>query len=252
MTAPAATRGAAAAYGQALSARLKQATAALHRRAEHAGVMPALLHGRLAIEDYLALLAQLEAVYAALEAGLDRPGAPALDPALRRLPALRLDLATLHAHAGDGDAAPAQAAGRNGSERNARRPSVLAPTERYVHHLHALAAGQPWRLAAHAYVRYLGDLAGGQVLQRVVGRAYGLGEGGLPDDGLRFYDFGPPAQAAALARGLRDTLDALPAAQADALVDEACLGFAAHADIFEALAAVVPWPQPSRNSRSNP
>jgi heme oxygenase len=192
-----------------LSLRLREATQALHRETERAGIMPALLRGQLPRPRYVALLAQLEALYAALEAGLARPGALALDPRLRRLPSLRADLAHL------AGAVP---------------PAALAPTRAYAAALAALPP--PW-LAAHAYVRYLGDLAGGQVLARIVGRAYGLA-----DQGLAFYRF--EGEPAVLAHGLRAQLDALPADQGDALVAQAQDGFRRHVEIFETLAAPNP------------
>lgn len=188
-----------------LGRRLKEATRELHARAERAGLMPALLRGELPRERYVALLWQLEAIYAALEAALEHPLAPAVAPALWRRDALRADLA----HLDPGGTAV-----------------WLAPTRDYVHRLQGLA---PPLLAAHAYVRYLGDLAGGQVLRRIVGQAYGL-----HDAGLRFYAFdGDPA---ALAGGLRALLDAQPPTLGDALVEEACAGFRRHVALFEALA----------------
>lgn len=42
-------------------------------------------------------------------------------------------------------------------------------------------------LLAHAYVRYLGDLSGGQVIKRRVAKAYGLDL--ETSDGIRFYEF---------------------------------------------------------------
>lgn len=192
-----------------LSLRLREGTRTLHTQAERAGLMPALLRGTLPRERYVALVAQLEAIYAALEAGLARPGALAVDPRLHRRDALRADLAQL-----SGGAVPA----------------LLAPARAYAAALEALP---PPLLAAHAYVRYLGDLAGGQVLARIVGRAYGLG-----DEGLRFYAFdGDPAR---LGAALRAQLDALPAALGDALVAEAQAGFRRHVALFEALEAPHP------------
>jgi heme oxygenase len=44
----------------------------------------------------------------------------------------------------------------------------------------------PSPLLAHAYVRYLGDLSGGQTIQRALAKAYGLKMGGA---GLSFYAF---------------------------------------------------------------
>jgi heme oxygenase len=199
-----------------LSLRLRDATATLHRQAERAGIMPMLLQGRLPLAGYLALLVQLERLYAALERGLDADGAPPVPAALRRRTALRDDLAVWHARAGEVDVTLTVA--------------PLAVTRRYARRLAWLAGCDPVRLAAHAYVRYLGDLAGGQALRRAVGRAYGLA-----DAGLRFYDFGPADAAAALARDLRAMLDALPASRADAVAAEACWAFEAHIAMFQGL-----------------
>ena len=66
------------------------------------------------------------------------------------------------------------------------------PLTNYVNHLDQLSASaDPSRLLAHAYVRYLGDLSGGQIIRRRVAKAYNLdlseGEGG--GLGTKFYDF---------------------------------------------------------------
>ena len=58
---------------------------------------------------------------------------------------------------------------------------------RYVGCIQELAASpNPSRLLAHAYVRYLGDLSGGQFIRRRICKAYGLEEG---VGGVSFYDF---------------------------------------------------------------
>jgi heme oxygenase (biliverdin-producing, ferredoxin) len=66
------------------------------------------------------------------------------------------------------------------------------PLERYVHRLRELANGSdPSPLLAHAYVRYFGDLSGGQILRRTLARAYNL-EAETEDRtraGLSFYEF---------------------------------------------------------------
>lgn len=187
-----------------LSQRLREATRTLHAQAERAGAMPALLRGTLPLSGYVAMLAQLVPVYAALERGLARPGAPALDPRLHRLQSLRADLAVL----GGADAPVTTAAAAFGQAIDGLPPTLLA---------------------AHAWVRYGGDLAGGQVLRRIVGRAYGL-----VDEGLRFYTF--DGDTAELLAGLRAVLDALPPAAGDAIVAEACAAFERHVELFEAIA----------------
>ena len=74
-------------------------------------------------------------------------------------------------------------------------PAFLAPLfvhtpptlQTYINHVRKLAssADTAQRLLAHAYVRYVGDLSGGQIMARSIRRAYRLQ--GM--DGLRFYHF---------------------------------------------------------------
>jgi len=58
----------------------------------------------------------------------------------------------------------------------------------YTTHLQALSdSADPSLLLAHAYVRYVGDLSGGQVIRRHVAKAYGTDV--ASGEGVRFYDF---------------------------------------------------------------
>jgi len=188
-----------------LSARLRQATAALHREVESSALIAQLLRGKLERSDYCALLRNLHPIYAALEARL--PGATLpdgiTDPRLARLPALEADLDALHG--ADWRALPVTDA-------------ALA----YQAHLLALDDA---RLVAHAYVRYLGDLAGGQMLGRIVEKTYGAV--------AAFYRFPEPgaAELAARFRSALDTLE-LPEVTMQAIADEACAGFARHGALF--------------------
>lgn len=205
-----------------LAARLKAETRSLHTLAERSGVMADLMQGRLGLPAYCALLRNLQAIYAALESGLD--GHPAdgrlWRPELRRLPALEQDLDRLHR--GDW-----------------RAHAPLAPATRaYVERLTALAATAPGLLLAHAYLRYLGDLHGGQILARLIQRQFGLPAAGGPS-GTAFYAFGEPAQVEQLKRDFRAGLDALALqpGEADAFVAEACEAFRLHQQLFEELKA---------------
>jgi heme oxygenase len=54
---------------------------------------------------------------------------------------------------------------------------------------------------SHAYVRYLGDLSGGQVLKRLLGKSMSL-----PAEALTVYDF-PDVDTKILKRELREALD---------------------------------------------
>ena len=74
-------------------------------------------------------------------------------------------------------------------------PSFLAPVfstpapalQNFLEHIHHLStsSGQAPLLLAHAYVRYLGDLSGGQIIGGRIKRAYGL----QGQEGIAFYDF---------------------------------------------------------------
>ncbi len=210
-----------------LAQRLRDGTSAWHAAAERAGVMPALLRGTLPAAGFWQLQRNLLLVYQALEAGLEQHAAhPQLAPLqlgpLARSAALQTDLADLAPLAATADTAVL--------------PHADAATV-YVQRLQTLADQQPPVLAAHAYVRYLGDLAGGQALRRVAQRAYGL----QGDTGTRFFDFGPPAQVAQRGQALRRALDGLvlDEATAQALVAEAQWAFAQHVRLFEELAGPV-------------
>ena len=205
-----------------LPQRLKAATAEEHRRVERCGVMATLLRGRIERLTYLALLRNLHALYAALEPALLRQAihpavALVVVPELFRRDALESDLLALQHEA---DPPPA-----------ALRPATVA----YVERLCEIEATQPELLVAHAYVRYLGDLSGGQQLRRIVSRTLAL-QGAA---GTRFYDFGEAHQVSRLALGFRAALDEVGARARDtgAIVAEAASAFARHGQLFEQLAA---------------
>jgi heme oxygenase len=201
-----------------LHARLKSETRALHAQAERAGVMGELLGRRIGRAAYCAMLRNLHAIYEALEAALD--ALPAKAPvrtlwhdALRRAPRLAADLEALH-----------------GREWRRELP-LAAATRGYVERLRAL--GGATALAAHAYVRYLGDLNGGRVLASLVREQLALAGGA----GAAFYEFG--GDPAALREDFGAALAALPVepADEDAIVAEARWAFEAHLRLFEELAA---------------
>ena len=204
-----------------IAVRLRAATRELHTEVERSGVMRLLLRGQLERAGYCRLLRNLHAIYAALEEGLSQN---ASDPGLAvlryrplfRSEALRADLNFLH-----------------GADWADAIPLTLAATE-YAGHLRALAARAPLLLGAHAYVRYLGDLSGGQMLTRVVTQSLGL----QPKLGVLFYDFGNAEAVAKLAGEFRSGLDLIAdnEAIAEAIVDEACAAFARHQTLFEELA----------------
>ena len=182
--------------------------------------MVELLQGRLERSAYCALLRNLHAIYAALESGLSAHQGDTMigelhAPQLFREAALANDLDLLEG-AGWREQLPIEPA-----------------TADYVERLQALAATGSRALVAHAYVRYLGDLHGGQVLRRLVARQLALPEG----QGTEFYDFGAEAQVLALRQAFRQALGALQPSEAEGelIVAEACWAFRQHISLFEQL-----------------
>jgi heme oxygenase len=201
-----------------LAARLRRETASWHAAAERSPLMAALIAGTIDRARYVALLANLLPIYRALESALqarhdDARLAFARAPHLARAASIERDLVVL--------------------AQGQRFDAMAAPAQAYAAHLEHLAARAPLRLLAHAYVRYLGDLYGGQQLARTVRARFSL-EGA---DGTRFYDFGPPGTLPAQRAAFRAGLDALAldAGQADTLTAEACAAFERHIVLFAAI-----------------
>lgn len=203
-----------------LAEALHDRTRALHTEAERSGVMGALLRGRASMDAYVRLLASLHAVYGALEHGLTAHAAhPVVGamaaPDFARSEALDHDLRALLGAAWR-EAAPTH-------------PLAYA----YAEHLHRLAADAPERLLAHAWLRYLGDLNGGQVVARLVRRSPALAR-----VATAFHEFPGLAEPRFAAAAWRARLDTLPLDEAarGAIVDEACAGFRRHIALFAELA----------------
>lgn len=200
-----------------LAARLRRETAGLHRQAEHAGVMRHLLAGRVDRAAYVRLLRALYPVYLELERSLSQHpnAAPGPHAGLARAPALAADLGHLHGP---------------GWERELLAvPAGVA----YAARILAVAVEQPRLLAAHAYVRYLGNPSGGRKLEGLVARGLSL----PGDAGMAFYRFPAVADVAQCKRAFRAGLDALPlsADEANLLVEEARVAFSANIRVFEAV-----------------
>ncbi|GAB3623588.1 heme oxygenase (biliverdin-producing) [Mariniluteicoccus endophyticus] len=196
-----------------LSEALRTATDQAHQEAEHSPFMSDLLEGRAGRDAFVRLTGQLLHVYRALEAGVRaHAGSPALAPLvddrLERTARLEADLRALGTDPAKAEALPATAA--------------------YVSRLRAADAP---RLVAHHYVRYLGDLSGGQVIATYMQRHYGLTEG------LTFYDFTGVGRPKPYKDAYREALDGLPLSVEErrAVLDEAVDAFRANRSVFTEL-----------------
>ena len=203
-----------------LTTRLREATAAAHDDAENSGFMSALLDGELHACAAADLAGQLWFVYGALEDAVrsiaDTPeGAAIADERLERHDALERDLGFLV------------------GPRWRSSIEALPPTAAYVNRLTELARTRnASSLVAHHYVRYLGDLSGGQIIARRLRDHYGI-----DGEGAAFYDFSALGKIKPYRDAYRERLDALELHDdvRDRVLAEAVLAFRLNTALFRAL-----------------
>lgn len=157
------------------SEELKRHTSAAHEHAEQAGFVTELLAGRMDSGQVAAMLLQNVVIYRSLESALKANQDPRLaafaDPALMRVEALEKDLVVHYGHDWESKVASGEL-------------HMTPGAKAYADELAALGPMSATYLIAHHYVRYLGDLSGGQIISALVQRHYGLGP-----EGLNFYAF---------------------------------------------------------------
>ncbi len=150
---------------------MKARTWALHTEAERTGLVSDMLHRRLTRKAYVIYLRNLLVIYQSLEADrnalLPYPEiTPYFQNNLFRTPSIELDLTHLC-----------------GAETWRDLP-VLEVTQNYGAAIKAARTQNLPAFLGHVYVRYLGDLNGGQILKKILGQSLNLS-----DDALNFYMF---------------------------------------------------------------
>lgn len=206
---------------KSLSTTLRECTSAAHTDAEESPFMSLLLEGKLGTEAVVAYTGQLWFVYAALEQSVRAVAQQpfmvlAADVRLERRESLEDDLREL---LGAGWRAELEAG---------------PGTVEYVDRLIRLSEeGDELGLIAHHYVRYMGDLSGGQIIARILNRSYGIGE-----QALSFYDFADIGKIKPYRDGYRSRLDGLELTEGQVahLVAEANRAFALNGGVFRDLA----------------
>ena len=199
-------------------------TKSLHVEAERTGIIRDLLRGEASREGYILLLRNLLPAYQAMEQGLERHrGSPVLGELahfrLERAAAIESDLLALCGKRWSGDI------------------PLLAAGERYASRVARAAEGNGALLVAHAYTRYLGDLSGGQILQRLLARSLNL----RPSE-LSFYDFPGFADLDRLKAAYREALEraGANACDFDAIVEEGAVAFSHNIALSCAVQSMVP------------
>lgn len=210
-----------------LAAQLRQGTAHSHTVAENTAFMKCFLKGIVEREPLRKLFADFYFLYSALEEEMQRHSddavvGPLYCPELNRQANLEEDLEFYY------------------GEHWRDRIQLSDAGKHYVARIRWVANTNPALLVAHAYVRYLGDLSGGQGLKRVVRSAMEL----IGDRGTRFYEFDAlptPEAKREFKEKYRDALTSLAVDDklAEQIVEEANFAFQLNCNIMHALEADV-------------
>lgn len=187
---------------------LRSTTGKAHSAAQHSPIIGELFSGKLQATRFAELTAQYYAIYSALEeageALKDDPLAgPFIRPELARTAPLEADLTYF--------------LGNDWRNRIAFREA----TNRYTTRLRETGCS-PGQFVAHHYVRYLGDLSGGQIIGKMVRKALNIG-----DEGTSFYRFADIADPDAFKNAYRAQLDAMNLTEEERglIVKEALLAY---------------------------
>ncbi len=191
------------------SETLRANTGNAHAAAQGSQFVRDLFAGKLSREQFASMVAQHYYLYTALEQtghvlAADPVTAPFLAPELERVPSLEMDLAYL--------------LGPEWRDRIEATPATL----NYVQRIRASQADAA-AFVAHHYVRYLGDLSGGQHIAKFIAKVFGFEQ-----DGIRFYHFEGIADADAFKDAYRRKLDDAPwsAEERSHVVDESLTAYA--------------------------
>lgn len=200
---------------QPLSDALRDNTKSIHTKAEKSGFIQDLIKGQVSIHGYRLFLANLLHVYESLEHELQthttHDSIALLNSAsVFRANSIREDLKHLAYDHPDS------------------KLPLLASTIKYADHLRTISNGHSELLIAHFYVRYLGDLNGGQVLAKRLSLSLHL----TPEQ-LSFYRFENVPNIRKKISEVRSALDSCGkiSNDSDLVINEAVLAFQMNIDL---------------------
>jgi heme oxygenase len=201
-----------------LSKLFREGSSEDHSKAEKSNFIQAMFRGQLTKEAYIANLEAMLHLYTALEAELekhkeDKNVSKIFYPELFRKKSLEQDLYFF-----GGDTYTLGSPSKN--------------TKKYTNWLEDISKSSPKNLISHAYVRYLGDLSGGQILGKIIRKTFTLQEG----VGDLFYTFAinDIDQFKNLYRSQLDSLD-ITEQEKQGLLHEVKIAFQMNGEIFSEL-----------------
>lgn len=249
---------------QSASSILRAGTLKIHDEISKSETATHLTKGELSREEYIRYLMMLWHIYKVLEEGLtahanDSVLSPTYNPALlARGSTLSSDISSLLGVPDDNS---------SWKTHQTNQTLLLSPPPAFqacLSRLTRIAEEEPRRLLAHSYIRYMGDLSGGQIMKWNIRRAYGL-EG---NQGTRFYDFGvlgsegqsdPPlanmGEVKRIKEWFKNGIDAGVGSDIElkeALLDETTRAYFLHKDLFDEISAASPKKQKSAAWTPNP
>jgi heme oxygenase len=204
--------------------KLRSGTQQAHTDAENVGFMKCFVQGVVDRECFSKFLSNLYFVYSELEAAIEKHKQhPVISvmyfPELNRQASLEQDMLFYHGNLW----------------RNFITPSTA--TQKYLARIHQLSTHEPALLLGHAYTRYMGDLSGGQMLQKIAQSALKLSG----YEGTEFYNFAQIPDKQAFKNKYRQALDNVPVddVMADKIVAEANHAFYLNMEIIKELEPIL-------------
>jgi heme oxygenase len=177
---------------------IREATKEQHRQAEQQQFVKTLMSGEIHPKLYAIFLYNLSHCYAALEKWSQYQGLLDSLPDITRAEKLAHDCQDLWV-------------------RITPQPNVTDSTKRYIEHIDSIRR-EPAKLFAHVYVRYLGDLYGGQMIKAKTPGAN------------TYLDFDNTKE---LIQTIRETISSYTETDADAVIAEAKICFEYATELFK-------------------
>ena len=207
-----------------LAMKLRVGTQQAHTNSENVGFMKCFIKGVVDKNCFMQLLSNFYFVYSELEAAIEKHKQhPVISliyfPELNRQSSLKQDMLFYYGNQWQETIKPSPA------------------TQAYIARIQQISTHEPALLLAHSYTRYLGDLSGGQMLQKIAQSALKLSG----YTGTSFYNFEQIPDKQAFKEKYRQALDKLPIddTTVDKIVAEANHAFKLNMQILQELERIL-------------